>query len=261
MLYSIYNRKEFFIEENNENNEIKEEVINTNEEKDNDNSSNNNSNKKVIYIILGIAAFLLVCLIVFCGYYNSLTFNAGNNSSNTTYAEDTNTNVDDEDNTSNDNQSTSSQSESTNQSNTKTYSKTKDIDISEFDFGSMFEDINNSFSSGNNPYILKCTMINQETLETSEEITQISQESFYTIVEKLKSAKSFDLITSSFFGCPPRNIYYAISLNENDIARKRKFSIGYALNNNDFLVGYGNYVYAFHYENASDIDNFIESLK
>lgn len=241
-----------------ENNEIKEnEGVNTIEENITDNNKNSKSNKKVIYIILGIAAFLSICLIVSCIYYSSLTNNNSNNATNTEKADTTSKKDEKENNTSTSEQvKTDSQNSDTNSTSNEPNTVTLN-----FNFDKMVSDINNSFNSGSNPYLIKCTMINQETLETSNDITKISQESFNVIINKLKSANSYDETTSSFFGCPPRYVYYAISLNENELAYNRSFSIGYGLNDNDLLVGYNDHGYAFHFNNKSDIDNFIESLK
>ena len=73
---------------------IKEEdIVNSDSDNTIDNV-NNKSKKKVIYIIFGIIVFILICLIAFCTYYNSLTFRSNSNKGNNDNTEGTNINVD-----------------------------------------------------------------------------------------------------------------------------------------------------------------------
>lgn len=272
------------MEENNEKKELnKEEVINNNEEVDTNTNSCSNSNKKVIYIILGIAAFLLVCIIVFCNYYNSLTFK---NNNGTTHTENTDKNVDKDDKnetTTNENNVSSNHNDTTTQDNSNTtVSKTTGVDISSFDFDKMITDINNSFIDGKKAHISKCTMVtvddpnsgNYGSMVPSSTIDEISQDSFNVVVNKLKYATSFNEISLKSFDekrgalsngalsgkCDNRGIHYFIA-SFNGHAFDDSLTIYYSSDENDLLVEYNLNRYEFHYETSSDINNFIESLK
>jgi len=232
----------------NENTSINDEQAN------NDKKKNINSKRKIFYPIFILMVIMLLCIIAFCNRYNNLVHKRPSNYNE----ENLNTIIEKKDNNSStsNNEQQDTINDALNSTNNNSYSKTKDIDISEFDFEKLTTDINNSFINGNHAYITKCKRINHETLETSTETIVLSHESFNTIVAKLKNAKSFDLSTASFFGCPPRGIEYTIGLKENKI-----FSIAYPYEGNYFLVGYNNNGYSFHYESQSDIDSFIENLK
>lgn len=262
------------MEENNEKNDLnKEEVINNNEDVDT-NTNSSNSNKKVIYIILGIAAFLLVCIILFCNYYNSLTFkNNSRNNNGTSYTDSTDKDVTESNNSkNNDNQSNLNQNESSNNA-----SSSSTAAINEFDFEKMITDINNSFIDGKKAYISKCTMVtvddptsgNYGSMVPTSIIDEISQDSFNVVVNKLKYATSFNEISLNSFDekrvalsgkCDNRGINYFIA-SFNGHAFDNSLKIYYSTDENDLLVEYNLKRYEFHYETSSDINNFIESLK
>lgn len=93
----------------------------------------------------------------------------------------------------------------------------------------------------------------------------VSKDTVDTIINKLKEAKTIDNnITFSWFGCPPKQIAYYISVNSNDqiqLHSQSKFSLYYANGEDILLVGYNSNGYAFHYNSKEEISNFIESLE
>ena len=264
-----------------EKNETKdEEIVYTNEDNYNENNNGNEPNKKVIYIILGVVAFILVCIIIFCNYYNSLTFKTTKKNNSASYTESTDNNGDKdeiENAKNNDNQSDLDKNESSNNANS-----TSTEVINTFDFDKMVEDINNSFVGGAKASISKCTMktVDDPTAGNygdevpSSVIEDISQDSFNIVVNKLKMATSFNEITLNTFDekrgalsngklsgrCNNRGISYSIG-KFNGHAFDNSLQIYYSSDENDLLVHYNLVRYEFHYENASDINNFIESLK
>ena len=259
-----------------EKNETKdEEIVYTNEDNYNENNNGNEPNKKVIYIILGVVAFILVCIIIFCNYYNSLTFKTTKKNNSASYTESTDKNVDKDeiDNAkNNDNQSDLDKNESSNNANS-----TSTEVINTFDFDKMVEDINNSFVGGARANISKCTMVtvddptvgNYGSMVPSSIIDEISQDSSNIVVNKLKLATSFNEITFNDFikkrdttsgGCHNRGINYFIGKFDGH-AFDNSLDIYYSSDEKDLLVSYNLKSYEFHYENASDINNFIESLK
>ncbi len=95
----------------------------------------------------------------------------------------------------------------------------------------------------------------------------ISNDSIDTIVNKLKNADSLEKnITSSWIGeCMPKSVAYIISVNDkpesNEFQSNKIFTLYYADDTSNILVGYEGIGYSFNYDNSEEINNFIESLK
>ena len=142
------------------------------------------------------------------------------------------------------------------------------IEQEEIDLDKWKEEISSSVK--NNKLITILSKCESETIEegslpkTTYNITEVSNDTINTIIEKLKTAKSIDKnITFSWNSCPPKSITYYISTNSTNIEEIRNnntFSLNYANSDDILLVGYNQKGYAFHF-NSDEIINFIESLK
>ena len=142
-------------------------------------------------------------------------------------------------------------------------------DTTEFDFDEMSNELHSLIEKEDiSTFINQCknkTTGEDGPPETENTIIEVSTETIDTIINKLKTAKSFEKnITSSWFGCPPRNITYYVGTTNIDMAyqiNQKVFTLNYAGINDVLLVSYNNIGYAFYFSNSEEIDNFIESLK
>ena len=159
-----------------------------------------------------------------------------------------------------------------NKNNELTNNKKDKIDSSEsnlnFDFDGVTAKVNNLVQTNNySSMVIKCSNVSSNPNlppETKNEVVGVSNETFNTVIAKLKEASSVETTTASWFGCPPNNITYHVSVYNTDFGQVKTnevFSLSYANSDTVLLVSYENDGYAFRYENESSINNFIESLK
>jgi len=156
--------------------------------------------------------------------------------------------------------------------NNKTDKKDEKKDNNEsnldFDFNGLTTKVNNLIQTNNySSMIVNCSNVTTNTNQppvTKNEVVSLSNDSFNTVISKLKEASSVESTTASWFGCPPNNITYHVSVFNTDFGQVKTnevFSLSYANSDAVLLVGYENNGYAFRYDDASKINNFIESLK
>ncbi len=156
----------------------------------------------------------------------------------------------------------------TEENNNKSESKINSENNLDFDFNGLTTKVNNLIQTNNySSMIANCSSVStnpNQTPQTTNNVISVSNDTFNTVISKLKEASQVETTTADWFGCPPKNISYYISVYNTDygqVMTNRVFSLTYANSDNILLVGYDNNGYAFHYDEADTINNFIESLK
>ena len=140
----------------------------------------------------------------------------------------------------------------------------------DFDFNAMENTLNSQLQSGQYQAVkISCTSTPGPEGELPTVIdtgTRISNESFNTIVGKLKTAQSVDKnVTAGWIGeCMPKSVAYIISVNDNpasnEFQNNKIFTLYYLDAAPTLLISYEGVGYAFNFNSFADIDNFIETL-
>lgn len=123
----------------------------------------------------------------------------------------------------------------------------------------MRDDLKDLLKNGYNAYAINCQYVRENDIETKNEFTMLSNDSVEQIVNKLKLATRVEKdIPVGYLGCPPQNITYIINNTKtNDGNKKLIVMYGY---DSTLFVGYNQIGYVYHYNNASEINNFLENL-
>lgn len=129
----------------------------------------------------------------------------------------------------------------------------------DFDFDKMENDLKNQIKNNNkNAYIVKCTdkITEDDPFGKEEEFIKLNEETIEVIINKLKTAKRYEIGTRGYLECPPHNIMYYIG--GETYYNDKVFILDYDTNNT-FAFGYDGEGYIFEFEN--DLTGFIESLE
>ena len=137
-----------------------------------------------------------------------------------------------------------------------------DKDDGKLDFDYMKSDINNlTKDESKGIYLVKCESmsVNEDTI-TSFEYEELSDDAINSIIDMLKKADSYESkIVISLSGCPAKDV--GIIIGSANVYGDIRLILNYSEAGNTLLLGYGPRGYAFKYNDASVIENFIENLK
>lgn len=174
-------------------------------------------------------------------------------------------NKDSKNNNSKDDNKENSNDNSNINSNAEESKYDKKYAVNTFDFEKMISDIHEKVKSNNLGYYLEKCKTKEETSDMSSTFdvsyNELSEKSLLTIVEKLKSAKEYEIIRTASFFCPPYS--YSIGKLENGEIRNPIFSLHYNISTPEaymLILFYNNDGYAFSY-NAGEVVGLLENLK
>lgn len=130
----------------------------------------------------------------------------------------------------------------------------------DFDFDGMENDLLEKMENEPNTeaYITSCEDPTGDLSQANTTYQKVSNESIHTIINKLKTAQSYEEATASFF-CP--KYAYSITQNIGEESENNYFSLNYANDELVLLIGYGDKGYAFTFSSADEIADFIENLQ
>lgn len=137
-----------------------------------------------------------------------------------------------------------------------------DANGEKFDFESMKSSINELLNNNTaGIYIAKCTDLStDEKIETKYDYIKVDASKLVKIINILKRAESYEKgITFSIMGCPKNNV--SLIIGAKDIYGELELAINYADASDTLLVGFEQVGYAFKYDDAKTINEFIENLK
>ena len=108
----------------------------------------------------------------------------------------------------------------------------------DFDFDVMEQDLMEKMENEPNTeaYITRCEDPTGDLSQVKHTYKKVSNESIHTIINKLKTAQSYEEATASFF-CPAHT--YSITQNIGEESQNNYFVLNYANDEKVLLVGYG----------------------
>ena len=128
------------------------------------------------------------------------------------------------------------------------------------------QSLKNQIQNNNkNAYIVKCKdIIKNGEPSMDETFIKVSNSTIDTIIEKLKTAETYEEFIGGYESCPPKNIMYYVGGEKYN--NDKQFLLEYSDNENVLLIGYfvddGNIGgYKFIFNNNDDIKDFIEDLE
>lgn len=134
------------------------------------------------------------------------------------------------------------------------------------DLETIRQSLNYQIQNNNkNAYIVKCkNIIKDDAPAMDETYIRVNSSTVDTIIEKLKTADSYEEFVSGYESCPPKNIMYYVGGEKYN--NDKQFLLDYAVDENALLIGYfvddqNRGGYKFIFKNKDDIKEFIESLE
>ena len=130
------------------------------------------------------------------------------------------------------------------------------------DLESMRTDLKNLLNSDYNAYDVKCEdyMGSDGYPSIKTTFVKLSNDSVDTIINKLKTAISVEKdVVDGYEFCPPKSIDYVINSTES-LDGNKKLIVMYSNDDKTLSVGYNQIGYRYHFNDASEINNFIENL-
>ncbi len=124
------------------------------------------------------------------------------------------------------------------------------ITTKEFDFANMISKVESMmFSSPARPYLIQCE-------EVGGTIKELSEDSFYVVVEKLKRAYQVEVNVKASFTC--EKYCYSIGNLENGTVSPSYFSLYYF--DKMLILDFEGMAYSFYYRDSDEISALIENL-
>ncbi len=131
-------------------------------------------------------------------------------------------------------------------------------EIKEYKFTDLESVINNFLKNDNTfPYIEECKFISENN--TTSTFTKLDNSSIEKVINKLKSAKTYEKNILGTYNCP--EIHFFIGKVENNVKINEDFSLN--CGSTDMVVRYGDTGFAFNFEvnDEEELTNFFKTLK